>query len=120
MRDYGQTTIAISRKREARLNVPGGEIRKVVEHFGDGHAAAKIIKNIGYRDACSADAGLPAADAWVNRNALPIIHMWKISAKQRFGKSDPRAGDCLAIRPRNHAQSFFAKHFVLQTMRPPL
>src|SRR5215210_5318706 len=57
MRDDVQAAVTVCGERKARLNVVGGEVGKVVQHLGDGHAAAEIIENVGHRDACASDTG---------------------------------------------------------------
>jgi len=74
MRDDVQTAVTISGERKAGLNVLGGEIRKVVQYFGDGHAASEIVKNVGNGDTRAPNARFPAANARVNRNPFSIIH----------------------------------------------
>lgn len=74
MRDHVQAAVAIRREGKTRLNVVGREVREIVQHFGNGHAAAQIIEHVGYRDAGSADAGFAAANARIDADALSVVH----------------------------------------------
>ena len=74
MRHDVQTAITVRGKCEARLNVVGSEVRKILQHLGNGHAATEIVENVGYRDTCAADAGFATADTRVDGNPLSVIH----------------------------------------------
>lgn len=78
MRHDVQAAVPVRGERKARLNVVGGEVGKIVQHLGNGHAPAEIIEHIGHGDARAADAGLPAADARINGDALAVVHGGKL------------------------------------------
>ena len=78
MRDDVQAAVTVCGERKARLDVVGGEVGKVIEHLGNGHAATEIIENVGHGDARAADAGLAAADARINRDAFSVVHVVKV------------------------------------------
>lgn len=72
-RDH-RTLLARGGESETRLNILRREIRKIVQHLGDAHAAAQITQHIADGDARAFDARLAAANARVNRDAVSIIH----------------------------------------------
>lgn len=75
MRDNVQTAVTVGGERKARLNIVSGEVGEIVKHFGNGHAATEVIENVRHGDARATDAGLAAADARVNRDAFPVVHV---------------------------------------------
>ena len=78
MRDDVQAAVPVCGERKARLNVVGGEVGEIVQHLGNGHATTEIIEHIGHRDPCATDAGLAAADARVDGDALKVVHHDKV------------------------------------------
>src|SRR5438067_1934919 len=86
MRNDIQASVPVCGKSEARLDVVGCEVRKIVEHFRYGHAAAEIIENISDGNARASDARLAAANARINGDALAVVHgdtidFWLFSVK---------------------------------------
>jgi hypothetical protein len=75
MGDGVQTAITIRRKREASPDVLGGEVGKILQNFGDGHATPEIIENVSDSDSRSTDAGFPAPNKRVDDDAFPIVHV---------------------------------------------
>ena len=74
MRNDVQAAVTVCGERKTRLDVVGREIGKVVQYLGNGHATAEVIEHVGHRDACPTDAGLAAADARIDRDALKVVH----------------------------------------------
>ncbi len=79
MRNDIQTAVTVCGERKARLNVVGGEVRKVIEHLGNGHATTEITENVCHGDARASDTRLAAADAWIDRDALAVVHALEIA-----------------------------------------
>jgi len=92
MRNDVQTAVTIRGERKARLNVVGGEVRKIVQYLGNGHTAAEIVENVGYRDARAANARLAAADTRVDGDPLTVIHGKKVGFGRFRVKEGPEVG----------------------------
>src|SRR6266481_6426958 len=78
MRYHVQTALTIGGEGEARPNVFGRKVGKIVQDLRNGHPAAEIIKYVGDRNARAANTRLSAPDARVNRNSFSVIHDWNL------------------------------------------
>src|SRR5689334_10995302 len=72
--NHCQPAFAVSGKGKTSLNVFGGQVRKVIQDFLHAHSPTKIIKDIRHSDARAAYAGFAATNAWVDADAIFVVH----------------------------------------------
>jgi hypothetical protein len=66
-RDH-RALLARGRESKTRLNIFRRKVWKIVQHFGDAHAAAQITEQIADSDARAFDARLAAVEANTSSN----------------------------------------------------
>ncbi len=65
--------------REARLDICGSKIRKVVHNLPRRHPGSKVLQHVVYSDSKPTNAGFAAALSRFDGNALAIVHLPSIN-----------------------------------------
>lgn len=88
MQKHVRPAVAVRNKGKAAADVGGGEVGEVGEQRVHRHAAPEVVEGVQYGDAGATHAGLAAADARVDGDALAVDHdtmPWVASVQAQGG-----------------------------------
>jgi hypothetical protein len=93
-----EASLTRPRERDCGADVLALDGREVGQDLLLAHTAREVLEDVLHRDACAADAGLPAPDSGIDRDALLPIHAGIIRLRDPlatglFGSRDDLSGD---------------------------